>query len=902
MSDEAPIRILFVDDREEEREWWARWLRQTRHYEVETSGGSLESIEQLVPDLPSYDVAMIDVYLEGPDDGIALMRRIHVLSEDTEVVIITGRGGVESGIQALSEGAYGYARKPLNQEEVVVLVEAAAKRRRLKARLGQALRELASAKRLAEVDQELRKTFDLDEMLHTIARAVTERFGFRMVAMSTIDKDGGVRIRAVEGLDRESRDNLDGQVTPGDVYFEPMQDQFKISRSFLIRHDHYNWSNYKGIQYVPDLGDRAANEWHPEDTLRIPILSRHGDVLGILSVDDPIDRRIPTRDEIEVLEGLADHAAAAIDWSLELARQLSDAELALRDRLLRALKPITVGAGLEETVGAITASAREAIPGLDAITVWCVDGSDAMRLMCQDGVRNPAAIQQEGTASPAAPRLVMQAAEPIWAEDVDASAVLGGRFARDEQIASSAALPLRARGANVGAMFFNYRRRHAFTRSETSLFPLFAEFAAAAILQAKLLEDAQRARDAILAAVHINDAIGSTLNLDEMMEVSLRELRTRFPHAVPSIMLYDQSRRELEFAAVSADQYSIDVVGEENRTTVPLSQGIAGRTARKALTSGDPACEYAPSIHDDQDYLNLIQSTESELCVSLMAGKSLFGILDLESARPGAFSEHDIHLVKAIAGQLGLALSRARRSVELSDGVALAAIGAQAAELLHRQGSIASILLEVRAATYTALRKPDLDGTKAALRTVDELARRLSEQLGELVELSPAISVENPRTSLDKALGRWARRGVRDHSGSVELHLELHCPDIYVCIAEGEIGLVLMQFIRNALEAMNNEGSVTIRSGLRDGGVAVVQVEDSGRGVPEHLRSRLFRLGPVSPTGDTHLGLAIVRAVLGFRGGEPWLERTAEGGGTVFAFSVPTCNLPSAAERKQETA
>jgi signal transduction histidine kinase len=93
--------------------------------------------------------------------------------------------------------------------------------------------------------------------------------------------------------------------------------------------------------------------------------------------------------------------------------------------------------------------------------------------------------------------------------------------------------------------------------------------------------------------------------------------------------------------------------------------------------------------------------------------------------------------------------------------------------------------------------------------------------------------------------------------------------------------------VANALK-VTAEGSITV--GLRGGdGEAVFSVADTGPGVPEHDRGRIFdpywRAESAGYKG-TGLGLAIVRGIVEGHGGRVWLE-TAPGGGAAFLFTIP---------------
>ncbi|HEU5311113.1 MAG TPA: HD domain-containing phosphohydrolase, partial [Candidatus Eisenbacteria bacterium] len=87
--------------------------------------------------------------------------------------------------------------------------------------------------------------------------------------------------------------------------------------------------------YTPNLVERRKGEWHQDDVLLVPLRMKDGRVVGYLSVDDPADRRVPSRDVIETVEILAAHAVAALQ-NATLYEQLSESMRQLEEATERA--------------------------------------------------------------------------------------------------------------------------------------------------------------------------------------------------------------------------------------------------------------------------------------------------------------------------------------------------------------------------------------------------------------------------------------------------------------------------------------------------------------------------------------------------------------------------------------
>jgi DNA-binding NtrC family response regulator len=119
--------ILVVDD-----EALIRWSLSERlraeDYEVleaETGKAALEKLPEGV------DLVLLDYRL--PDtDGVSILRRIKELDQDILVILLTAYASVETAVEAMKQGAYHFANKPFNLDEVVATVERALETTRLR--------------------------------------------------------------------------------------------------------------------------------------------------------------------------------------------------------------------------------------------------------------------------------------------------------------------------------------------------------------------------------------------------------------------------------------------------------------------------------------------------------------------------------------------------------------------------------------------------------------------------------------------------------------------------------------------------------------------------------------------------------------------------------------------------
>jgi signal transduction histidine kinase len=164
---------------------------------------------------------------------------------------------------------------------------------------------------------------DLDSMLETLANTIKQSLGFGMVLIRLRDQDTQLlKARAFAGIAAAARTELQKQDIEIETFLTWLRDEFKVSRSYFISHTH-EFSRALPKGYRAQLGNREEWEWHDEDVLIVPLFNRSGELQAYFSVDDPIDRLVPSRESIELLEIFGHHAVVAIE-NARLYRQLEE--------------------------------------------------------------------------------------------------------------------------------------------------------------------------------------------------------------------------------------------------------------------------------------------------------------------------------------------------------------------------------------------------------------------------------------------------------------------------------------------------------------------------------------------------------------------------------------------------
>jgi nitrogen-specific signal transduction histidine kinase len=235
---------------------------------------------------------------------------------------------------------------------------------------------------------------------------------------------------------------------------------------------------------------------------------------------------------------------------------------------------------------------------------------------------------------------------------------------------------------------------------------------------------------------------------------------------------------------------------------------------------------------------------------------------------------------------------RLRQQELLRRSERMASLGATLAGVAHELNNPLAAILGF--AQLLLKKGPDAEA-RVALETIDHEASRAGKIVRDLLTLARKREVERRiRVNLNEVV----RYIVRTRSYALETH-GITCQSSFesdlpaVCADPAQIEQVVLNLINNAEQAIRStrdEGGHIYISTRVEGDSTVLEVDDDGPGVAEHLRGQIWDpFWTTRESGDgTGLGLAIVRDIVVDHGGEIELDR-APGhlGGARFVVRLP---------------
>ena len=248
--------------------------------------------------------------------------------------------------------------------------------------------------------------------------------------------------------------------------------------------------------------------------------------------------------------------------------------------------------------------------------------------------------------------ILIRTGQPLMlVEDVERRAADLGAKTVGRPARSWMGAPMMIQDEPIGALIVqDLDHENAFTQENLSFFVALANQVASVIHNAHLLEESRARTVQLETAAEIARDVSGSLNLDELLAKAVGYIRERFDFYHAAIFLLDGTG---EYAIIR--EATGEAGAQMKRVGHKLqvgSKSIVGYVAGQ----GEPLVVNDTS-KDATYYANpLLPATQSEAALPLKVGERMVGVMDVQSARPYAFSADSLRTLRILADQLGVAV------------------------------------------------------------------------------------------------------------------------------------------------------------------------------------------------------------------------------------------------------
>jgi len=152
-------------------------------------------------------------------------------------------------------------------------------------------------------------------VLEALAALIRSDLSFQVVAINLRDETREhMRAVVVEG-DEDARRTLLGTVSSWSEWEGLLASEHVREGAVWLPEGSYEWEDESSLWTPPAAPAPDPDAWHPHDMLLVPLRGASGEVLGVVSLDQPLHGRRPDDAELGVLVAVADQAGLALEQS-----------------------------------------------------------------------------------------------------------------------------------------------------------------------------------------------------------------------------------------------------------------------------------------------------------------------------------------------------------------------------------------------------------------------------------------------------------------------------------------------------------------------------------------------------------------------------------------------------------
>ncbi len=445
------------------------------------------------------------------------------------------------------------------------------------------------------------------------------------------------------------------------------------------------------------------------------------------------------------------------------------------------------------------------------------------------------------------------------------------------------AAPMEENGQTLGVINLDCDQVGGFTEADLSLLVLATQEATAVVSRLWQLRQLRGKARQLEALITIGQSLVTKLDQQELFDTVARDARQILQCRTVMLFLYDDSRHTVR-AAASSSTHPVEINFQE----LPLESCLVGSVIHTRKLIDYPNIQSAEFF----DLLDLPRDPElrTVLVAPVIFENEVLGALAVFTGHIHRFNNDEKRLLGALASLAAVALQNSRlyarvfQSEEsLRKNEQLTTLGLLAAEIAHEIRNPLTVIKLLYG--YLGLDFPENDPRRTDVRVISEKLDQLEAIVSRVLNFAKAPSSLHSRWSIADIIEDTIVL-IRLKLAQSKIHLKYERPKraLVIDVHKGQLQQVLLNLLINATQAMPDGGEIQIRCHAeeREGARFVaIDIQDSGCGIPENLRDRIFDSFLSGRPDGTGLGLAIAKRILQSHHGDIQLLSTSPDGTTM---------------------
>ncbi|HSS98174.1 MAG TPA: GAF domain-containing protein, partial [Terriglobales bacterium] len=501
------------------------------------------------------------------------------------------------------------------------------------------------------IQNALAKELDLNSIYRTVGQQILGIFKTQTVTIRSFDVK-----KNISYFDYSYERNKEWFIKPYSTS-GMMKYLIKQGGSFLLNEDF--------LQFLRKHKSVIPAGQAPKSFIFVPFARKDGK-LGAITIEDMDREHAFANSDVRLLETIAKSMQVALDNARLFAevqkrnQEITDAleqQTATSD-ILRAMA--SSPSDLDPVLVSVAKNAAKLCEAND-VQIYSVDGN-RLKQVAHWG---PLPALKDGDSLPLVKGLVAGRAvlEKKTIHTKDASKLSKRQYPESVKLQKRlghrtvVATPLLHQGKAIGLIAVRRNEVRPFTDKQIALLATFADQAAIAIENVRLLDETTK-RNAELAVINsVQQGLASRLKFQEIIDLVGEKVGQIFKADTVSAGIYD-AKRDWAINSYYVDRGRRLPLPDRPLPRPSLSAKVID--TRKPLLLGTVAEQEAVGVHSLAPAEGEEDQNQSVIFVPILAGKRAIGVISVQRYEANAYQENDLYLLETLAGNMSVALENAR--------------------------------------------------------------------------------------------------------------------------------------------------------------------------------------------------------------------------------------------------
>ncbi|MDA0346442.1 MAG: GAF domain-containing protein [Verrucomicrobia bacterium] len=456
-------------------------------------------------------------------------------------------------------------------------------------------------------------------------------------------------------------------------------------------------------------------------------------------------------------------------------------------------------------------------------------------------------------------------------------------FKLSDQVKSELACPMEEHGQVIGVISIDSDRKNAFSKQTERSLEIIAKETTQIVSQIWLIQTLKNRSEQLEALISMGQDLVSKMDLDELLETINGETHKIMRCRLSMLLTLNPEEDALKIHSIKGN----------SRDYAPLPQlAVANSSFGAAIQLKRPVEVVDLRKYEDEHFWDIVNGEKllSMICCPIIWEGKVIGILASYSDKVHRVNNDEKRILTTLASFSAVAIQNLRlyflmfeNEEHIQKNDKLITLGLLAAEIAHEIRNPLTVIKLLFGSLD--LHFEDGDERKKDAKIIGEKIGQLESIVEQVLDFGKTSETLHSNWNLQQLIEESMQLvRLKLIQSKITIHFDRGEDQLVVDANKGQLQQVILNLILNATQAIPDTGEITFRCSkdiINGQACGCIEIEDTGAGIPEDFRNKIFDSFLTGRPGGTGLGLSIVKRILRSHQGDIEVKATGPNGTTM---------------------